>query len=183
MYHTIYKTLDNSLKNYNKRPSLKSIVTKEELYLANTYTKYWSENEACYETCYKQLTQLNIELAKHLEGVHQWGIEIDIDKSFAKMVCELAKIDEELTREEAENLGFGPNSKRLRKEWRQIIRKCHKYLNKSVKNKIRYIKEWSKPRQVYILSMTGECHNGLYWTLRELIIHPTYIKYGFEKED
>lgn len=182
MYHTIYKTLDNSLKNYNRRPSLNKIVTRYELDVANAYAKNWSENEARYETCYKQLTRLNTKLAKHLENVHQWGIEINICGSFANMVYELTRIDEKLTREEAENLGIGPDAKRLRKEWRGIICKCHKYLNKSVKNKILYIKEWSKPRQTYVLNATGEVHNGLRWTFRELITHPTYIKYGFEKE-
>ena len=87
---------------------------------------------------------------------------------FTKLVDELLSIDETLTREECENLGFGPDARALRKRWRKLIRKGHKILNQQTKNHVNRIKEWSKPRRTYVSIVSGEVHNGLYWAIRGL---------------
>lgn len=122
------------------------------------------------------------ELVEYLIVYQDLDIEIFKDDPICSMCDRLSAIDEALSYEESANCGFGHRAKMLRKEWRQEYRKIKKHMKRHVRGRIQYNKEWSKPKQVYISRNTGECHNGIYWTIRACINRPFIAFNGFTKE-
>ena len=181
IYNEIYKLITNDLKNYNKRKSTQQIITKERLYRLSLYTNMWAEHEKNKFLALDIAGRLDKKLYDHIHIITTYD-NVHIHDDFIMQLKSLERINEELVHEEEENLGFGKTARKLRKRWRTELRKIHKRLDKCRKNRINWLKEHRKPRHTYILKATGEVHNGLYWTLRELILNPKYIKYGFTKE-
>lgn len=181
IYNEINNLINNDLKNYNKRKSTQLIITKERLDTIKCYTQLWAKDETNKNSALQIAKRLNEKLYNHIDILTEHS-NITIHDDFMELLKILFAIDEELSYEEEENLGFGRAARKLRKHWRVELRKAHKYLDKCYKNHINWLKEHGKPRRTYILKATGEVHNGLYWTLRELILNPKYIKYGFTKE-
>lgn len=182
IYNEINNLINNDLKNYNKRKSTQLIITKECLDTIKCYTQLWAENETNRNLALQMAGRLDKKLYDHIHIIVTYDDSINIHEDFITQLKSLEQINEELLNEEEENLGFGKTARKLRKRWRTELRKIHKYLDKCYKNHINWLKEHRKPRRTYILKATGEVHNGLYWTLRELILNPKYIKYGFTKE-
>lgn len=181
IYNEINNLINNDLKNYNKRKSTQQIITKERLDAVKCYTSLWAKDEANKNLALQIAKRLNEKLYNHIDILTDYS-KITIHEDFINRLKLLEAIDEELIHEEEENLGFGKTARELRKRWRTELRKIHKRLNRYHKNRVNWLKEHGKPRRTYILKATGEVHNGLYWTLRELILNPKYIKYGFTKE-
>ena len=123
------------------------------------------------------------ELAKYLTIYHDLDIDIFADDPLVGLANKLKDINEALTYEEAENLGIGKRARILRMMWRDNIRFTKKHMKQRIRNGKLYNKEWSTNKQVYVSNLTGECHNGIYWTIRACIDTPQLIKYGFTKED
>lgn len=183
MYKEINTLIKNDLNNYNKRPLTKSTISYDDLHIIAAYTNMWANDEIRCNRALCLAKDLNHRLYNHIELVTQWRIEISIGDDFIELLNELYEIDEALRYEEECNLGFGKKAKILRRRWRHKLREAHKYLDKRVRNRVLWIKEWSKKHKVYISNLTGECHNGLWWTIRACIDCPQMIKYGFTKED
>lgn len=181
MYNEIYKLIDNDLKNYNRRTITQQIVTRGQLECIHAYTRVWAEDEARNNLARAMAKKLDEKLYNHICNVTNWGVEIGIPEPFIELLRELEDLDVVLQYEEAENLGISRSARDFRKQWRKKLRKAHKLLNLYHKNKVNWIKEHNKPCPMYELKATGECHNGLYWTLKEMLRHPSYIKYGFRR--
>lgn len=122
------------------------------------------------------------ELVEYLIVYQDLDIQIFKDDPICSMCDRLSAIDEALSYEEFSNCGFGHDAKVLRKEWRQEYRKIKKHMKQHIKGRKLYNKEWSKPKQVYVSRSTGECHNGIYWTIRACIDRPFIALNGFTKE-
>lgn len=181
MYNEIHKLIDNDLKNYNKRSTTQSVVTKVRLKCIHACTKTWAEDEACDNLAQSIALHLDKKLYHHICNITDWHVEVHIPEPFIELLRELEDLDEMLRYEEAESLGVSRLAHDLRKQWRKKLRKAHKLLNLYHKNKVNWVKEHNKPRPTYELNATGECHVGLYWTLREMVLHPSYIKDGFRR--
>lgn len=182
MYNEINTLIKNDLNNYNKRPLTKSTVSYDDLHIIAAYTRLWANDERNRDEALHIAKYIDKKLYDHIECVTSWHVEVTIHDDFIELLNELYAINEALNYEEANNLGFGKEARILRKKWRAKLREAHKYLDKCVHNRILWIKEQRRPHTTYVLGATGECHNGLYWTIRELILNPKYIKYGFTKE-
>lgn len=122
------------------------------------------------------------ELVEYLIVYQDLDIEILKCDPICSMCDRLSAIDEALSYEEFSNNGFGNRARMLRKEWKQEYRKIEKHMKRRIKYRKQYNKEWSKPKQVYISRNTGECHNGIYWTIRACIDRPVIALGGFTKE-
>jgi hypothetical protein len=183
MFNEINQLILNDIKNYNKRQLTKSTIDLGELGIIQAYTEMYAKNERNLDIALNITRRLDKRLHDRIEHIGGYGIYISISDDFLSSLYELQSIDEALTHEEYNNLGFGNDAKILRKKWRRKLREINKTLDKWVRNRILWIKEWSKPRKTYILNGTGEVHNGLYWTIRAYIDCPQMIKYGFVKED
>lgn len=183
IYNEIHKLIDNDLKNYDKRSITQKAMTRNELICIHAYTKQYAEDEACDNLAQSMSLRLDKKLYRHIYNVTDWQVGVHIPEPFIDLLRELECLDEALKYEEAENLGFSWSAHNLRKHWRKKLRKAHKLLNIYHKNHLNWVKEHNKPHPTYELKATGELHIGLYWTLRELISHPSYIKYGFRRID
>lgn len=181
MFKEINTLISNDLNNYNKRPLTKSTISYDDLQTIAAYTRLWANNETIRDRALYLAEHLDQRLYNHLECVTELPIEVTIHNDFIDILNELYAIDEALNYEEANNLGFGKEAKLFRKEWRVKLRKAHKYLDRCVRNRILGIKEHRKPRTIYISNFTGECHNGLWWTIRACITMPEMLKHGFTK--
>ena len=180
MYNEINLIVQNYVKNYNKRSLKNRIVDKHDADIVAAYTSMWSENESRYSAALNNLASVDKKLHDYLELAYYYH-NVVVDERFCDHTKLLVNIHEELCHEEAENLGLGKNARILRKRWRLICSSIRKDIKLAIKNKIRYAKEWSKLRQTYMLSATGEVHNGLYWTIRAMLSTKGVIKEGFEK--
>lgn len=181
-YNRIHKLITNDLENYDKRAITQRTITKERLHSISCYTNMWAKNETNKILALQIAGRLDKKLYDHIHIITTYDNSINIHEDFIAQLMSLERINEELIHEEEENLGFGKTARKLRKRWRTELRKIHKRLNRCHKNRVNWLKEHAKPRRTYILKASGEVHNGLYWTLRELILNPKYIKYGFTKE-
>lgn len=183
MYNELNTIVQSYLKGYNKRAIKNRIVNKTEAEICAAYTGLWAHDETEAIKVSENLKSTDMKLYREFEAANSFGVGIGSTCYLLELTEELASIGTALYNEEAENFGIGPEARYLRKEWRRTRHKIHKFIKGAIKHKINWIKEKSKPRQEYMLKATGEVRNGLYWTIRELILHPSYIKYGFEKED
>lgn len=182
MYNEINTLINNDLNNYNKRPLTKSTISYDDLHTIAAYTRLWANNETRRDRALYLAKHLDRKLYNHIECVTQFHVEVTIYDDFINILDELCAIDEALNYEEADNLGFGKDARLLRKEWRAKLREAHKHLDRCVRNRILYIKEHHRPHTTYVSNLTGECHNGLYWTIRACITMPKMLRYGFTKE-
>lgn len=181
MYNELNTIVQSYLKGYNKRAIKNRILSKTDVEICASYAQMWAYDETETLLASENLKSIDMRLYREFEAANSFGVEIGSTCYLLELTEELISIGAALNREEAENLGIGPEARRLRKEWHRTRRKIHKFIKGAIKHKINWIKEKSKPRQEYMLKATGEVHNGLYWTLQELILHPSHIKYGFEK--
>ena len=181
MYNELNTIMQSYLKGYNKRAIKNRVVNRTEAEICAAYTGLWANEESEANRVSENLKSIDMKLYREFEAANSFGVEIGSTCYLLELTEKLVSIGATLNREEAENLGIGPEARRLRKEWHRTRRKIHKFIKGAIKHKIKWIKEKSNPRQEYMLKASGEVHNGLYWTLRELILHPSYIKYGFEK--
>lgn len=181
LYNELNEIIRNDLINYNKRPSLKNIVSKSRLECISRYTTVWGCDESLKNEALHISQRLDKKLYNHISMVTSYGVGVTIHEPFIAILDRLVAIDEALTYEECDNLSLGKRARQLRREWRATLREAHKHLDICHKNHLNWVKEHRKPRRTYELGATGECHNGLYWTLRELVLHPSYIKYGFRR--
>lgn len=168
MYNEINLIVQNYVKNYNKRSLKNRIVDKHDADIVAAYTKTWSENESLYNTALNDLASVDKKLHDYLELAHSCH-NVTITEDLCRHTKILVNIHEALCHEEAENLGIGKNARILRKRWRLVRSSIRKDIKLAIKNKIRYAKEWSKPRHTYILPATGEVHNGLWFTIKACI--------------
>ena len=178
----LYQQINQTIEDYlitNKGHLDPEVETDVEI--AHNYTNMWAREEAETEWCLECAKRLDQKLYQHIATASRYGIGFTAYETFTQIILRLDSIDDSLTYEERCNFGLGPNARRLRKEWRRTLRKAHKFINRSVKHKIAYIKEWSKPRKQYISNGTGEVHNGLWYTLKALVKCPGAIKYGFRR--
>ena len=120
--------------------------------------------------CFKDCQAYHLK--KYLAKYHELNIKVFNDDPLIELCRKLHNISDPLDYEEAENGGFSKAAHELRKEWRSICRQIKRHMKAQIKGRKLYNKEWSKPRQVYISDLTGECHNGLYWTIRAIISTP-----------
>lgn len=183
MYNELNVIVQNYLNGYHKRAIKNRVIDENSAKILAAYTRMWANDETEQMRVSDNLKFSDIKLYREFEAANSYGVELGSTSYLLELTEELVSIDAALNREEAENLGIGPDARRLRKEWRRTRRKIHKFIKGAIKHKINWIKEKSKPRQEYIINATGEVHNGLYWTLRELILRPSYIKCGFKKEN
>jgi hypothetical protein len=120
-------------------------------------------------------------LIKYAEEMEQLGIVLHKSYPLDKLNDKLSAISEQLYYEECDNFGISKKAIYLRKQWRKTCREMKRTMKLWIKNHKLYEKEWSKPRQIYISNATGECHNGLYWTIRAIITEP-YLGLRWTKE-
>ena len=132
----------------------------DELY-ADQDKIYW-----CFKDCQAY------HLKKYLAKYHELDINVLNSDTLIRLCQKLYSICDLLDYEEAENGGFSKAAHELRKEWRSICRQIKRHMKSVIKNRKLYNKEWSKPHQVYVSDFSGECHNGLYWTIRAVIHNP-----------
>ena len=118
------------------------------------------------------------ELNRYVSIIHEY--DIHLDTYIDDIVTELYGIDEGLTYEETNHLGLSKTASRLRKRWNKQVRSIKRFFKKAIKNRVNYLKEWSKPRKVYILKATGEIHNGLWYTIKALIKSTGLITHSFK---
>ena len=182
MYKEINQLILNDVKNYNKRQLTKSTISLAKLDTIQAYTQMYAKNERNLDIALNITRSLDKRLHDRIEHIGGYGIYISISDDFLNSLYELQSIDEALTYEEYNNLGFSNDAKVLRKKWRRKLREIDKTLDKWVQNRILWIKEWNKPRKTYILNGTGEVHNGLYWTIRHGLTMPRVLMHGFKKE-
>ena len=168
MYNEINLIVENYLKGYNKRSLKNRIVNKHDADIVAAYTRMWAKDESRYNSALNDLASTDKKLHDYLELAYSY-YEINITEDLCRHTKLLVSIHERLCHEEAENLGIGKNARILRKRWRLVRRSIRKDIKLAIKNKIRYAKEWSKPRQTYVLSATGEVHNGLWFTIKACI--------------
>lgn len=168
MYNEINLIVQNYVKNYNRRSLKNRVVDRDDAGFISTYTSVWAENESRYNTALYDLASTDKELHDYLELAHSYH-NVIVDERFCDHTKLLVNIHEALCHEEAENLGIGKNARVLRKRWRLVRSSIRKDIKLAIKNKIRYAKEWSKPRQTYIFTETGEVHNGLWFTIKAYI--------------
>lgn len=178
----MYDTINETLKAYLiTNEGFLDPETERAIAITQTYTEQWATKEQAYLDCMADLKRLPCDLWSHLEAIHSYNIELGPCDEFLKLTDRLIAIDEALDYEERVNFGIGPEARKLRKEWRRLVRKGHKMLSRQVKNHINWIKEWSRPRQTYVSRATGEVHNGLYWAIKNT--DRKYLIYGFNKEN
>lgn len=179
----MYQTINETLKDYlTVNKDFITPIAAKKIEIALVYTKLWSESENTIERLRLDFSDLHLpELARYLDAIETLEIKLYDDSKLCSIIDDLGYIDEALAYEEENCLGLSKTAHYHRKRWRKLIRIAKKHFNSIIKNHLTYEKEWSKPRQVYMLRATGECHNGLYWTLREMLLNPGYIKYGFVK--
>ena len=182
MFNEINNLIHNDIKNHNKRNLTKSTIDYDELCTIKSYIAMWSNDESKCKEALSMASRLDQKLHDRIQAITGFGIYIPVYDNLLQGLYELHCIDEELTREELDNLGFGPRARKLRKMWRKKLRELNKMLDKCVKNRINYIKEWSKSRTTYVMNYTGEVHNGLYWTIRDSLTMPKVLIHGFKKE-
>lgn len=182
MFNKINRLILNDVKNYNKRRLTKSMIDLGELRIIQAYTEMYAKHERNLDIALNITRSLDKRLHDRIEHIGGYGIYISISDDFLSSLYELQSIDEALTHEECNNLGFGDDAKILRKKWRRKLREINKTLDKWIRNRILWIKEWNKPRKTYILNSTGEVHNGLYWTIRHGLTMPRVLMHGFKKE-
>lgn len=182
MFNKINQLILNDIKNYNKRQLTKSTIDLGELGIIQAYTEMYAKNERNLDIALNITRSLDKRLHDRIKCIGGYGIYIGISDDFLSSLYELQSIDEALTHEEYDNLGFGNDAKILRKKWRHKLREINKTLDKWIRNRILWIKEWNKPRKTYILNGTGEVHNGLYWTIRHGLTMPKVLMHGFKKE-
>lgn len=182
MFKEINTLIKNDLNNYNKRSLTKSTIDYDELCTIKSYIAMWSDDETSCRQALSMASRLDQKLYNRIQNITGCPIYITICPHVLERLYELHCIDEELTHEEQDNLGFGPRARKLRKMWRVKLKELNKMLDKTVKNRINYIKEWSKSRTVYMMNGTGEVHNGLYWTIRHGLTMPKVLIRGFKKE-
>lgn len=182
MYNELNEIVQTYRKGYHKRAIKNRVIDEYSVGVLSAYTKMWATEEIEQARVSDNLKFSDMKLYREFEAANSYGVEIGSTPYLLELTEKLVSIDNALNREEAENLGIGPEAHRLRKEWCRTRREIHKFIKGAIKYKINWIKEKSKPRQEYVINATGEIHDGLYWTLRELILHPSYIKYGFRKE-
>lgn len=183
MYNEISLIIENYCNNYKKRAIKNRIVDIDQAKVISAYVAMWASRERNENKALSNLMICDFELYNELKDATSYGIEMKVYDDLVQLTEEFLSIHTEIVHETAENLGFGPRAKELRKERKSVRRKICKYIRRSIKNKIAYIKEWSKPRKKFILNASGEVHNGLYWTIRALIERPAFIKDGFAKVD
>lgn len=121
-------------------------------------------------------------LTKYLSTYNDLDIDIFKNDELVLRILDLKISDELLSVEEEVNMGFGKQAHIYRMMWRDACRDIKKYMKKRIRGAKMYNREWSKKHTVYISNLTGECHNGLYWTIIACITMPRMIKYGFTKE-
>jgi hypothetical protein len=182
MFNEINILINNDVKNYNKRSLTKSAIDYDELCTIKSYIAMWSNDESKCKEALSMAIRLDQKLHDRIQAITGYGIWIPIYEDLLHGLYELLCIDEELTHEEQDNLGFGPRARKLRKMWRGKLKELNKMLDKTVKNRINFIKEWSKSRTTYVMNDTGEVHNGLYWTIRDSLTMPKVLMHGFKKE-
>ena len=183
MFNEINILINNDIKNYNKRSLTKSTIDYDELCTIKSYIAMWSNDESKCKEALSMASKLDQKLHDRIQAITGYGIYIPVYEYLLQGLYELQCIDEELTHEEQDNLGFGPRARKLRKMWRGKLKELNKMLDKCVKYRINYIKEWSKPRTTYVMNDTGELHNGLYWTIIHSLTMPKVLMHGFKKED
>jgi len=179
LYQNIYDVV-KSYKLTNEEYLAKEIL--DDLEGVETYTEYWAKNEQRQNQCIRHLKYLCPDLSKYLSNACSSISHFYIDDSLINAIGELWEVDEVLTHNEEVDFSLTKNARKWRKKWRKTIKYIRKHIHKSIKGHIVYLKEWSKPKQIYTLNVSGEVHNGLHQTIKELIRHPSYIKYGFTKE-
>lgn len=168
MYNEINLIVENYVKNYNKRSLKNRIVDKHDADIVAAYTRMWSKDESHYNAALNDLASADKKLHDYLELAHSCH-NVTITEDLCRHTELLVNIHEALCHEEAENLGIGKNARILRKRWRLVRNSIRKDIKLAIKNKINYSKEWRKPRQTYMLSATGEIHNGLWFTIKACI--------------
>lgn len=122
-------------------------------------------------------------LCKYAMMYKYLDIQIFNDDAVYIMAENLLTIGEALSHEESVNLGLGNDARLLRKMWRRQVRMIKRDMKQTIKARKQYNKEWRNPKRIeYISRNTGECHNGLYWTIRAVLDRPIIAKEGFYKE-
>lgn len=121
-------------------------------------------------------------LTKYLSIYNDLDINIFKNDELVIRILDLEISHELLTVEEDVNMGFGKQAHIYRMMWRDACRGIKRHMKKRIRGEKLYNREWSKKHKVYISNLTGECHNGLWWTIRACIDCPQMIKYGFTKE-
>ena len=182
MFNEINNLIHNDIKNYNKRSLTKSIIDYDELCTIKSYVAMWSNDETNCKQALSMAHRLDQKLHDRIQTITGYTIYIPVYGNLLEGLYELQCIDEELSHEELNNLGMGPKARKLRKMWRGKLKELNKMLDKQVKNRINYIKEWSKPRTIYVMNDTGVAHNGLYWTIKDGLTMPRVLIHGFKKE-
>ena len=179
----MYQTINQTLKDYlTVNKDFIEPVKAEKIETALAYTELWSKSENVIEALRLDFSNLHLpELSRYLDVIKMLDIRLCKPLELYFIINDLNYIDEVLTYEEDNCLGFSKIAHYHRKRWRKLIRMAKKHFKSIIKHHLTYEKEWSKPRRVYTLNATGECHNGLYWTLREMLLNPGYIKHGFVK--
>lgn len=179
----MYQIINQTLKDYlTVNKDFIEPINAEKIEIAIDYTELWSKNENAIEELRLDFSNLHLpELARYLDVIEMLNIKLYRGSELQSIINDLGYIDEALAYEEENCLGLSKTAHYHRKRWRKLIRMAKKHFKSIIKHHLTYEKEWSKPRQVYILNITGECHNGLYWTFREMLLHPSYIKCGFHK--
>lgn len=180
--NNIYKIIDDTMTAYYL--TNEDVLTNEQksrLEVAQHHTMMWSRDEAQYNWAYTILSKFDKYLAKKLKCMWDYPMRIQAMDSIYQLVEELVAIDDTLSYYERLDLGFGPDARSYRKRWRTVLRKLDRTMNKRIRNHLKYLKKWSKPRQEYIMLGTGEVHNGIGQAICDLIRHPGLIKYGIEK--
>lgn len=122
-------------------------------------------------------------LTEYLRIYDHLDITIFKNDELVLRILDLETSHELLTVEEEVNMGFGKQARVYRMMWRDACRGIKKHMKKRIRGAKLYNREWSKERKVYISNLTGECHSGLWWTIRACIDCPQMIKYGFAKEN
>lgn len=120
-------------------------------------------------------------LTKYLSTYNDLDINIFKNDELVLLILDLETSHELLTVEEEVNMGFGKQARIYRMMWRDACRGIKKHMKKRIRGAKQFNREWSKKHNVYISNLTGECHNGLWWTIRACIERPQMIKYGFIK--
>lgn len=181
MYNKISELITNDLVNYHNRPLTKKTISRYDLSILQHHVERQARYEYNADLARELSRQVNLDLFEHVRMVTNFIDCIQIQDDFIDILRDLVRIDEELSHQEAENLGFGHEARELRKMWRKKLNEAHKWLDRSVKYKIEWIKEHKKPRAAYVINATCELHNGLYWTIKALIEYPQFIKEGFKR--
>lgn len=178
----LYKTINDTITAYyiTNEDVLEESV-KSQIRTAQAYTELWSNYESDSDYVHGTLSRLDKTLCKKSKIMTDYPLQLGPTPDLMSLVQKLERIDDTLLYYETTDLGFGPDGKALRKKWRKTKRRISKSIDKRIKGHIQFIKEWSKPRQEYLILGTGEIHNGIGQAICELIRYPGLIKYGIEK--